>query len=47
MKFNMEKCKVLHLGRINLRHQNMLGATQMESNSAEKDFGRSPGGYLN
>ncbi|KAK4824460.1 hypothetical protein QYF61_015838 [Mycteria americana] len=39
MKFNEEKCKVLHLGRNNPRHQHMLGATQLESSLAEKDSG--------
>ena len=39
MKFNKEKCKVLHLGRNNPTHQYMLGATQLESSLAEKDLG--------
>ena len=39
MKFNMEKRKVLHLGRNNSVHQYMLGATQLESSFEEKDLG--------
>lgn len=36
---NKGKCKVLHQGRNNPRHQNMLGAVQMESSLAEMDLG--------
>jgi len=39
MKFNKEKCKVLHLQRNNPRHQDMLGAAQLGSSSAEKALG--------
>ncbi|KAK4806791.1 hypothetical protein QYF61_005587 [Mycteria americana] len=39
MKFNKGKGKVLPLGRNNPRHQYMLGATQLECSSAEKDLG--------
>ncbi|KAK4807071.1 hypothetical protein QYF61_018412 [Mycteria americana] len=38
MKFNKEKCQVLHLGRNNPRHQYMLGAAQLKSSFAEKDL---------
>lgn len=34
MKFN-KKCKVLHLERSNLRHQYVLGVTQLESSFSE------------
>ncbi|GAB0186115.1 mitochondrial enolase superfamily member 1 [Grus japonensis] len=39
MKFNKVKCEVLYLGRNNFMHQYMLGASQLETNVAEKDLG--------
>jgi len=39
MKFNREKCKVLHVGRNNPRNQYVLRATQLESNLAETALG--------
>ncbi|GAB0175623.1 mitochondrial enolase superfamily member 1 [Grus japonensis] len=39
MKFNKEKCKVLHLGKNKSMHQYMIGAIQLEINLAEKDTG--------
>lgn len=39
MEFRKEKCRVLDLGRNKLKHQCMLGVSQMEISSAEKYLG--------
>ncbi|GAB0177760.1 mitochondrial enolase superfamily member 1 [Grus japonensis] len=39
MKFNMGKCRVLHLGRNNSEHQHRLGVDLLGSSSVEKDLG--------
>ncbi|PKU40378.1 rna-directed dna polymerase from mobile element jockey-like [Limosa lapponica baueri] len=36
MKFNKEKCKVMHLVRNNAKHQHMLGTTHLASSFARK-----------
>ncbi|GAB0182220.1 mitochondrial enolase superfamily member 1 [Grus japonensis] len=38
MKFNNEKCKILHLKRTKSMHLYMLGASQLESSFEEKDL---------
>lgn len=39
MKFNTDKCRVLHFGWNNPRHHYMLRSTQLEGRFAEKDLG--------
>jgi len=39
MKFNKDKCKILHLGKHNPGVQHRLGSTQLGSSSVERDLG--------
>uniref|UniRef100_A0A8C3JYY1 Reverse transcriptase domain-containing protein n=1 Tax=Calidris pygmaea TaxID=425635 RepID=A0A8C3JYY1_9CHAR len=39
MRFNREKCRVLHLGKKNFRYQYRLGVDLLEATTEEKDLG--------
>ena len=39
MKFNKAKCKVLHMGRCNLKHKYRLGGERIENSPEEEGLG--------
>ena len=39
MSFNIKKCKVMHVGRRNLRHRYVMGGIELEKVRQEKDLG--------
>ena len=44
MKFNKDKCKIMHLGKYNPGVQHRLGSTWLESSSVGRDLGVLVGG---
>ena len=39
MEFNVDKCKIMHLGKTNPKHTYTMGGTSLTVTTAEKDLG--------
>jgi len=39
MKFNVQKCKVMHIGKNNMEYKYTMNGTELESTKTEKDLG--------
>ena len=39
MEFNVDKCKIMHLGKTNPRHTYTMGGVDLETTSGERDLG--------
>ena len=39
MEFNVDKCKIMHLGRLNPRHTYIMGGVDLTTTTEEKDLG--------
>ena len=39
MNFNVKKCKVMHIGKNNMKHKYTMSGMELQSTKAEKDLG--------
>ena len=39
MEFNVDKCKIMHLGRLNPGHKYTMGNAELTETTEEKDLG--------